>query len=358
MKLKSSIPVLSLICILVVSNSSAQNDLAKYFPAGQANAGVLVEQYVIPTIEDWGAAMNSGWYTSARVHKKFGFDISFQMNTVSYQQDRQYYDFPASGVSGLTHLGPVGQPGIPTVYGPEEAFPEFGITSGANAGISFYGPEGIEPGSDFNMNMNLVPTLQMGLGLVKGIDLRFRFTPNLFNFADATMDNWGVGVMHDIKQHIPGLKEVPLLDLSVFVGYTQMNAEVDLSGEYAGSNQTGDVSSSGITAQALGGITLAKVLSAYVSLGYSQWKSDFDVNGDYVVDQTGSGPSGGGPFPGSEPLPSPFTLNNPYSYSFDGSGFRMAAGMRLKLGPFFLNGDYALTEPSNVFTFGLGLTFK
>jgi hypothetical protein len=334
-----------------------QNDLVKYFPAGQTNAGVLVENYVRPMIEDWGAAMNSGWYTSGRVHKKAGFDISFQSNSVFYKEDRQYYSFP-SGLSGLTHLGPVGEPGIPTAYGPENLYPEFGITGGGNAGVSFYGPEGLEPGSDVSMNVNFVPTLQAGIGLVKGTDLRVRFTPNLFSFSDADLTNWGVGVMHDIKQHIPGLDKVPVVDLAVFVGYTKLNSEVDLSGEYAGSNQVGDLSSSGITAQVIGGVTLAKVLSAYVSLGYAQWKSDFDVMGDYFVDRTGFGPPGGGPFPGDVALPAPFTLTDPYSYSFEGSGLRMSAGARLKLGPFFLDGEYALAEPSDVITFGLGFTFK
>jgi len=38
---------------------------------------------------------------------------------------------------------------------------------------------------------------------------------------------FGIGVVHDIKQHIPGIKMVPF-DLSVLVGYTSFKADIGL----------------------------------------------------------------------------------------------------------------------------------
>jgi hypothetical protein len=80
------------------------------------------------------------------------------------------------------------------------------------------------------------------------------------------------------------------------------------------------------------------VVTFYGGIGYNTIQTDSDVTGTYA-----------------DPLPAP--LVDPVSLSFKNSSMRVTAGIRLNLGPVYLNGDYTLQEYSTVGV-GLGVTIR
>jgi hypothetical protein len=339
--------LIPLLLIAVCIQVAAQEKLAHYFPAGQDNAEVLIDNYLKPMGFDISVLPNNGWYNTAKTHKKWGFDLSVSVNSIFVSNENKRYAFP-SGLTGLSYLGTSESPSsdIPTAYGQESEFPQFNITSGANGGVSFRGPDGFDPESTYFVDAQLIPTIQGGLGIFKNTDLRFRFTPQV-TISSVKYGNWGVGLMHDIKQYITGESDNKFA-LSLFLGYTQVNGTVDLGGIYSGNGQEGKVVASGFTGQAVISKEIG-ILTLYGALGYDMGKTNIKINGTYTVDSYVD-------LDGIEgvPLNQSFTLNDPFEYDYDKNGFRFTGGLRLALGPITLNGDFSFVGDKQVLTVGLG----
>ena len=57
-------------------SAKAQDGLESILLSGVADASKLTEAYINPAMKGLIFSMNGGWYHTAKVHKKFGFDIS------------------------------------------------------------------------------------------------------------------------------------------------------------------------------------------------------------------------------------------------------------------------------------------
>ncbi|MFM7487618.1 MAG: DUF6588 family protein [Cytophagales bacterium] len=334
------------ICVCAgIITCEAQKNIAKFFPlaavpsGGETNLQNVVTGYIQPIAEDYGQVANNGWYTTASVHKRWGFDFNVTVSTISVQSKSETFAAPV--LAGVSYLG--GTTPLQTAYGKEGVFPSFQYTTGSNSQIIFRGADGAEPGKDLPIGSLAVPNMQLGLGIFQGTELRLRFTPAI-KIKDTELGNWGVGIVHDIKQHIPGWNELPF-SLSLFAGYMQSKATTSLSGFYSGSGQEGIAQSSSYTAQLLIGKDM-KVLSLYAAVGYNGANTDFKINGTYVVNTTDSG----------EQLKSPVTLNNPFTDSYSTASVRATAGIRLKFGPITLNTDYTRVSAQNIIAAGFGIT--
>ncbi|HRJ30297.1 MAG TPA: hypothetical protein PLV21_02805 [Cyclobacteriaceae bacterium] len=338
------------VTLFLTSALSAQEKLARYFPAGQANAEILIDHFIRPLGEDICVLPNNGWYTTAKTHKQWGFDLSVTVNSVFVSNENKTFDFP-TGINGLNFDGTdKGGSKIPTVYGTEGENPAFTFTSGPNSGLSFRGPDGFEPGKEYIFDAQALYTIQAGIGLFKNTDLRLRFTPKT-KISTVEVGNWGFGLMHDLRQHFKVIPE-GVIDLSLFLGYTQVNGTVDLSGTYSGTGQEAVVSAIGFTGQVLVGKTF-KVISFYGAIGFDSGTTSIDINGTYTVDSYID------LFGDPAPLNQPVTLNtNPFSYEYSKNGMRFTAGTRLKFGPVILNGDYSFVGDKRVLTLGFGFTVK
>jgi hypothetical protein len=335
-------------CLFVIALTGlAQKNIAKFFPAaavpsgGSANLQNLVKGYITPIAEDFGTLGNNGWYTTAEVHKQWGFDLNVTVNTININSD--VTTFAPTPLTGITYTG--GTTPLQTVYGKEGLSPTFLFNAGPNTGISFNGADGADPGKDLPVGALVIPTIQLGLGVFKGTDIRIRYTPTVAVNA-VELSNSGIGLMHNIKQHIPGLREVPF-SLSVFAGYTSLKISTDLSGLYNGSGQEGVAQTNSITAQLLVSKEI-KVLSLYGGLGYNSSTTDYNINGTYQVNTTDS----------DQTLPAPIALTDPFRDSYKQSGIRATAGLRLKFGPITLNGDYTLVSKQSLLTAGFGIAVR
>lgn len=332
------------LCGLSVS-TQAQEKIAKFFPVaavpigGEENLHKLLKGYLTPIGEDFGSLSNNGWYTTAATHSRWGFDLSVSVNNITTNSASK--TFAPVTLTGVEYLG--GNEPLQTVYGKEGVHPLFQYTEGNNNG-TFQGADGSDPGKALPIGSFAIPTLQLGVGVLKGTDVYIRYTPTI-KVQDTELGNWGIGVKHDIKQHFAAIAELPF-SLSVFAGYTSLKATTDLSGYYTGDNQEGVAQTNSYTIQVLVGKQI-KVLSLYAGIGYNSSRTNFDINGSYFVDRTDDGSM----------LNAPVTLDDPYSDSFSKSSIRATAGLRLKFGPVILNGDYTMLSKQSILSVGFGLTF-
>ena len=149
--------------------------------------------------------------------------------------------------------------------------------------------------------------------------------------------------MHDIKQHIPDIKILPF-DLSVLVAFTSIKGSTGMA-DPTFPPSPGDNSPQVLTYdmeawlfQALISKKLS-IVTFHGGIGYNTINTNSDVKGSYQIS--------------SSPIP----LKDPVSLRFKNKSMRLSGGMRLNLGPIYLNGEYTLQEYGTV-SFGLGVTVR
>lgn len=352
-----------LVALCLAGQIGAQpKELSRFFPAaavttgGTSNLDYLIGGYVGPVAEDLGSLVNNGWYNTAENHKRFGFDLSVTLSTVFVSSSSKYFNVDNTRLSGIGYLGSTGGgSGMPTAYAAETEIPSFTYNGGGNNGLAFNGPGGGNIAKEVPIGSLAVPTIQGGLGLFANTDLRFRFTPAV-TIGNTEVKNWGAGLMHDIKQHIPGLKELPF-SLSLLLGYSNMTTTTNMAGNYETSLGSGSYAgqeavaeTSAFTAQVLISKSIP-VLTFYGGIGYNSSSTTFSVKGDYYVDRSFTAL-------GDVPLLAPVTLKDPFKRDFTSNGFRFTGGIRFKFGPVFLNGDYTLFRGQGFLTTGFGFTVR
>ena len=179
--------------------------------------------------------------------------------------------------------------------------------------------------------------IQAAVGLPFHTEIIGRFMPTVDMYDYGKVSLWGLGIKHSLKDYIPFVKRVPMLQLSVLGGYTNFSSSVGV--EYGDDSGDLEIGASAYTARLLAGINIP-VVCFYAGVGYGNTNSNFDVKGTF---------SG---IPGED---SPFT--NPISLAYTTDGFDFNVGMRLRLAIFAIYADYTVGEYS-VITAGVGLNFR
>lgn len=335
-KCNSLIRLFAIIALFSSINTYGQSDIDNIVKGSQQDANTLVSGYVSPALAVIGSGLNQGWYNTAKPHKLLGVDLTTTINFMSVpSSDMTYYVDNSKLVNIQRMSGGTPQSGnVPTVFGSSTA-PTYSYKS--NPANTFSGPGGA--GLDdvpVVKNSVPVPTLQLGLGLPKGFDLKIRFVPSI-KFGDnsaSSFNMFGIGVMHDVKQYFPGVKSLPF-DLSAFVGYTNMKLNIVFDASHG---QEGTLTSNATTIQ---GVISKKVsvLTGYAGLGYNIASSTMDVKGNYDLSGTGTY--------------TPMTLSS----SGSANGFRATFGLRLKLAVFTFHGEYTL-QKYNALSLGFGISVR
>jgi hypothetical protein len=236
------------------------------------------------------------------------------------------------GKLGLTkiELAP-SSPGYPyasTIVGPDR---EAKFQVKGDPSQSFQAPPGLDLKGETGYNKVPVPMVHLGFGLPKGTDIKFRYIPTLNAGDDATVKMIGVGVMHDIKQWIPGIKLMPF-DLSAFVGFTKFELQNQLDAT-AHPDQKGIFTMNATTVQAVIGKKFS-VITFYGGVGYNIAKSNIALKGNYDIDGT--------------------NYKDPVDLKFAASGPRATIGTRLKLAVFTFHADYTV-QKYKCLTVGFGI---
>lgn len=342
--MKSILRITALFALLTafsVQLKAQEADFEEILNESVADAEKIIGPYVEPLMNTVSASLNQGWYNTAKPHKIAGIDLTITLNMMGIPTDQLSYrpnDLNLSSLE-LADNSP-GYPNAPTIFGKKDE-PQYQLKDDpTNSVIS--GPPGLDlKGS--GLNRVPVPMAQLGIGLPKGTDLKLRFVPTIDLGEGATVKMFGLGVMHDIKQWIPGIKELPF-DLSGFVGHTSFRIDAPFE-EDPDDNIEDGAAALKMSATTIQGVISKKVsvLTVYGGLGYNITKSNIAINGKFDIN-------------GNNNYNDPGEVN-PFRLDFAASGPRLSAGMRLKLAVFTFHGEYTLQKYSCL-TAGFGISIR
>ena len=339
---------------LFYSTSIAQIDNFDFLRSVPQDAEKFLKAYMEPWTNAFGAGLNGGWYNTAKPHKPLGFDITTSFNVGVVPSSATEFDLSRIGLSSSI----VATGKTPTVAGKKDEGPVMQYKEGAYTLASFNAPQGT------GFRFIPVPTLQLGVGLPMGTEIKGRFIPNLKIGDNGKIGLWGIGLMHNITQYLPGDKLLPF-DVSVFAGYTKLTAEAALSilpdpsiSNYTSpynistsfDNQMMNLTSNGLNVSAIASLNLP-VITFYGGLGYSKTHTEIALEGNF-------------------PTPTLAGVNPQYNNTgvktganFTGisienfSGLRANIGFRIKLAVITIHADYTRAQ-YNVLSAGLGLSFR
>jgi hypothetical protein len=344
----------------ISSVTFSQVDNVDFLKSAPSDGAKFLQAYVGPWTNAVGAGFNGGWYNTAKPHKFGGFDIttSFNIGVVPTSADK--FELSTIGLSSsLTGSGSASSISGPATQGPLMSYQANGVSL-----ASFHAPEGT------NWKYIPVPTLQVGIGLPLGTELKGRFIPKI-TIRDGNISLWGLGLVHSLTQYLPGDKLLPF-DVSVFGGFTKLEGNVglglapDLSVSQAFTapyntptafdNQNLNVTVQALNISAIASLNLP-VVTFYGGLGYSKTKTAMEFSGSFptpvlvtptlpatpYAEYNNSGVKTGADFPSME-------IEN-------FSGVRANIGLRIKLAVITIHADYTRAH-YNVFSTGLGISFR
>jgi len=298
-KINCFVAITLLICSSAIS-LSAQNEISDIFKSGLTDLNTVANGYLKPAGNSLAAGLGSNWYNTAAVHKAWGFDLTVGASVVMAPQSDGTFD-----ISGLTNLKP-------TIAGTTLA-PTF-TGKGDGVGLTLYQPSKLSNGSNNPLSGQEIvsfttpkgvskyipaPTLQLTIGVPVINDVSIRWMPTV-KVSNAEASLWGIGIKHNFKQWIPGIKLLPF-DASVLVAYTQLNvkygfpASAQITPDQLVSNGLGyvpdpnlnDYSTQGMqmTAKSFtAGLIVSKTLlffTPYVGVGISKTNFNLDLVGNY-----------------------------------------------------------------------------
>jgi hypothetical protein len=338
-----------------IKNYGQIEEVGNLIAGGAEDAQTLLQPYITPAVNGFGAALSGGWFNTAKTHELGGFDITWTTSIAIVPQKYETFLIDNNALINLKLADPLNNE-TPTIAGEKISGPQMVYSVDTYTEPAFTMPEGL------NTNYVPSPMLQAGIGLIKNTDLIVRYLPNI-KYKGNEIGLWGLGGKHDLKQWIPGLKDVPALQISLMYGYTRLHTQVDLDVDKStigASSLPGEESNAwndqfmNVLVQSHTGNLLASfdlsVISVYGGLGFVVTKTNLKFEGEYpVVYLDGSTPS-------VQALADPIDME---IKNQDGSITkpRFNAGVRLKLAFFTMHFDYSWANYS-VVTGGLGISFR
>ncbi len=302
--------------------------------------------YVDPLIDALGADLNTGLFHTADVGGGLlpaidiyagakipatlvsasdkTFDLTYQDTqpvTVQYQGRRYTVQVP------VTYRAE----NAPTVFGTDEAPILTAHAQGTATVVDDQGNTHEVP-YDTTLSMETIGGLvdteiapivvpHVSVGSVFGTDIMIRYLPEITQEDYGSLTMWGLGIRHDIDQHIPGLP----VDIAVQAGTQNISIADDTNDKLA------NVNAYAVNA------AVSKTFHLLTVYGGLQWESStVDVN--YTIQPVGED---------AEPVPISFTQKGANQY-------RLLAGVSFGLGPVVINADYSVGN-LQVVSAGIGL---
>jgi hypothetical protein len=357
-------------------NSIAWSQSPEDFLKGGVNdAKLLMQEYLKPYANMFGANLNAGWYNTAKPHKILGFDLTFTVNaSMAPSADQIFKPGSLALSSDATITGATQSPtaaGRKTVNRPTIVYSK--TAPAPLTGKVEYARYMLPDGTD--MNILPMPMAQLGIGLPFGTDITIRYIPKIDFQGNGGVGLWGIGVKHSIIQWIPALKKLPVLDISAQGGYTKFKAFANINytpqdvvvGTTAAIDKVNspntwidqkmELEATAFTANLIVSETIPG-LCFYQAIGFSSSAVNLGLKGNYPF------PSIEASVPYTDPTfgkvvvkttdikKDPVTLEMPSN-----KNLRLNLGVRIKLGFLTLHADYTKSNYT-VYTAGLGFTFR
>lgn len=337
--------------ISTVFSAKAQDGFENILLADAGDSQKLLQAYFAPGMEGFINSMNNGWAHTAKVHSKFGFDISIGVSASSIPTERELFNITALNLSSVTSTSTTAS----TFGGPNNttAMTVNTTINGQNVSANFSMPGGAT--SDLPMNAVPAPVAQFTLGLPWKMDAMVRFVPKInIGEDDGSVDMFGFGLKKEITSWFGPMEKTPL-HVSLLAAYTTMNVNYDIADQNVPSGQSGieiqnaatSFSLNAFTVQALASLNFP-FINLYGGFGYNSGSASYNMTGNY----TGYYNTG---IPAAPVASRP--LNVPSNLEFDSSGFRTSVGARLSLGFFKIFADYTIQEFNSV-TAGVAFSFR
>jgi len=359
---------LLLISIAGVQQAKAQfNDSGEILRAGTADANLLLQEYLKPFANGFGADLNSGWINSARPYRTLGFDLRVSAGVAIVPTGDRSFNVDELDLQNLERVD--GPSEAQTAFGEDVAGPEMGVfgtnpVTGLRQEITrFTMPEGT--GYPFVP----APMIQGTVGIIKDTDISLRFMPTV-TVEDINTSLFGFGLKHGLNQWLPGGSVLPV-DLSVQLGYTKLTSDYgfdvqpeegnDIYNPFEGNpslwdGQAIELEATGFTGNFLVGKNLP-IISVYGGFGFQSSNMTLNSPGSYPV--TSFNPDYN-PAEQTEETREKIIeeLEEPIDLSIDGSNSVHAmAGFRLRLSLITISGSYTLSNYP-VANIGVGLSFR
>lgn len=339
--------------------SAQMGDIGSFFAAGLTDAEKLAKGYVAPFANGFGATMNSGWYNSAKTHKLLGFDLTFTASVALIPSSVKTFDVIALDLSGDIVNGVNSSP---TVAGKKDVTTSrLRYLPTAASPVEFDLPKGT------GLGFVPAPMISLGIGLIKDTDIKFRYIPKInLSSVGGELGLWGIGIKHGLKQWIPVISRIPILNLSLQGGYTQFGlgaglnftpADIDATDQTTSpitfDNQEFEMTVKSFTANVLVSADLP-IITFYGGLGISSTNTNLKFKGYYPIPELS----------GSQVVVTNTSVGNKDPLNIDikhesGSSVkpRLNAGFKLKMAVITLHADYTYSDYS-VVTAGLGISFR
>ncbi len=353
MKFSSSkkLAVLLLVCISVMARAQVTTpEIQAYVENVTFDANTYMGHYISPILNGIGYGFNNGWYNTARPHKSFGFDLTISGNAALVPTIDQSFSFDGNDYKVFDT--PDGNPvNLPTVMGETttQELRSYIDKNDPTVYVQFPVLDGIQNELPINLVAVPSPIVQLGVGIYKGTEVKVRWVPTIKNSAGINYKYFGLGFMHSVSQWIPAVKDLEFLDISAFVGFTNvdLNYELTPGDPFKGQNQMADFGIKTITYEAIGSVTFS-VFTGYVGIGFDNFKTNLNLNGDYEIKIPGTD-TGNGEITQ--------TISNPVAINLNDGGFRATAGVRLKLAVITFHGAYTL-QGYNTLNVGVGINVR
>jgi hypothetical protein len=326
------------------TNTQAQtNDGFESILLAADDAEKLVGAYIEPAMTGLIFGMNNGWYHTAKVHKLFGFDISFGLNASVVPSSSEVFRFADLALTNTTSTSTTAQ----TVAGSDITTPVTfsGTVQGQTVSATFEMPGGVK--DDLPLNAVPTPAVQFGIGLPWKFDAMIRFVPEVGS-DDVKGNLLGIGLKKEITKWFGPMEKTPL-HVSLLAAYTTMNVDYDIQADSSipGTGQRAEFELNSYTVEAIASLNFP-VINIYGGFGYNGGNSDLRMLGTYDLEYDVTG------VPGATVSE---TVTDPVNLSFDASGFKTTLGVRLSLGFFKIFGSYTLQE-FNTFNGGIAFSFR
>lgn len=344
------------VCTLSFNTQAQDQGFESILFASTSDANKLVNAYINPAMKGLIFSMNNGWYHTAKVHKKFGFDITIGLSGALVPSKDEMFAFSGLGLSSQVSANTATAPTVAggkssstvTVTIPANSLPE--INNGNHPALmaTFRTPNGVK--EDLPANLVPAPAVQLNLGLPFKLEGMLRFVPRVGS-NDVKGELLGVGLKKEITSWFGPMTKTPL-HVSLLAAYTNMKVTYDLQNEInnnaniSGRNANSEFKLNAYTVQAIASLNFP-FINIYGGFGYGSGSSTLNVNGTYNLSYT---PVGGG-------ASVTRTLNNPIRQEFDASGFKTTLGARISLGFFKIFADYSFQDYNTV-SAGIALGFR
>ena len=341
--------ILLLSLVIVLYNQVQSQDVGQILAGSSQDINKYADAFLQPAGVGEIYNISKGWFSTARVHKPLGFDISVKGEIAILPNGSDNFTFNNSDYSTFKLAGSATSASLPTIIGgnTSQVINVSTTVNGQPAHTSFNAPNGLIGNSNNSSQSSSLlvvplPIVQLSVGIFKHTELKIRYFPKTtFNKFDLSI--FGIALQHEFTHYLPFARRIPFLHFSALAGYNSMNADFkpnfDQSSSVQSTNANLNYKLGAFTLQGIASVKFS-LLELYAAIGYSTGNSTMNVNGDYTVTYNTGNP------PPNNTVTT--TKTNPVSLSYNAGGLSNTWGIRLNLTILKVYADYTFAKYNGI----------